>query len=96
MSADLPMYRARSHWKDRPDCPTELRQFAGKRIIPVLAGRVVKSMDGLSQEYLEADWRHAGVSLYLPNGDAYGDFNGDEERIITRRRSSSSSNLLFI
>lgn len=55
--------------KDAPDCPPELRVFAGRRIVPVLAGRIFKP---ISKTYTTAAFmaalRREGVSLLLPNG----------------------------
>lgn len=37
---------ARRALKDAPSCPHELRMFAGRRLIPVLAGRVIEPLSG--------------------------------------------------
>jgi hypothetical protein len=67
----------RSAVKDAADCPPELRMFAGKRIIPVLAGRIIKPPNkGVTAEELVAEWRVAGISLLLPSGDGRGFHDG--------------------
>ena len=63
----------RSKLKDAPDCPAEMRMFAGKRIIPVLAGRIIKPLSsGWTAEELTEEWRAAGVVLLLPSGQGLG------------------------
>ena len=64
----------RSQLKDAPDCLPELRMFAGKRILPVLAGSVVKPLTPqlLTAEQLVQQWRAAGISLLLPSGAGLG------------------------
>ena len=67
----------RSELKDKLDCPPELRMFAGKRIIPVLAGRIIKPLDkSITAEQLVAEWRAAGISLLLPSGAGLGFHDG--------------------
>ena len=47
--------------------------FAGKRIIPVLAGRIIKPLArNITAEQLVAEWRAAGISLLLPSGAGLG------------------------
>jgi hypothetical protein len=51
--------------------------FAGKRIIPVLAGRIIKPVTkGSTAEGLVHEWRDAGISLLLPSGDGLGFHDG--------------------
>ena len=67
----------RSDVKDASDCPPKLRMFAGKRIIPVLAGRIVKPLNkGLTAEELVAEWRAAGISLLLLSSEGLGFHDG--------------------
>ena len=63
----------RSQLKDAPDCPPELRMFAGKRIVSVLAGSIVKPLTPqLTAEQMVQQWRAAGISLLLPSGAGLG------------------------
>ena len=60
-----------------PDCPPELRVFAGKRILPVLAGRIIRPVSTVcTAEHLVAVWRAAGISVLLPSGDGLGFHDG--------------------
>ena len=62
--------------KDSPECPDALRVFTGRRVVPVLAGRIIRPMaEKLSPQQLVEEWREASVSLLLPGGDAlaFGD-----------------------
>lgn len=59
--------------KDAPDCPPELRIFTGRRIMPVLAGRIIKPIDGdWTVEEMVEEWQAAGIRLLLPNGKNLG------------------------
>ena len=59
--------------KDRPDCPPELRMFAGKQVRGALAGRVIKPMDAaaISARELCELWMESYIVL-LPSGDGLG------------------------
>jgi hypothetical protein len=57
-------------WKDRPDCPPELKIFAGKRVIGALAGRVIKPADkSISPKELAGLWKDMGYVVLLPSGE---------------------------
>ena len=63
----------RSELKDAPDCPPELRMFAGKRIVSVLAGGIIKPLTPqLTAEQLVQQWRAAGIALLLPSRAGLG------------------------
>jgi hypothetical protein len=57
--------------KDRPDCPPELKMFAGKKVFGALAGRIIKSVVNpqVSSQTLCAQWEQQGFTVLLPSGD---------------------------
>ena len=64
---------ARSARKDAPNCPPELRVFAGRLVMPVLAGRIIKPIAAsYTTDAFLTELRSAGVSLLLPSGSGLG------------------------
>ena len=59
--------------KDSPDCPPELKIFAGKQVWGALAGRIVKPVDrkAISAEALCDLWNTLGYTVLLPSGDGF-------------------------
>jgi len=60
--------------KDSPDCPPQLKIFAGKQVRGALAGRIIKPMDRkvMSSKDLCDVWKKAGYTVLLPSGDGLG------------------------
>ena len=60
--------------KDSPDCPPQLKIFAGKQVRGALAGRIIKPVDSkvISSENLCDEWQEAGYTVLLPSGDGLG------------------------
>jgi hypothetical protein len=60
--------------KDSPDCPPQLKIFAGKQVRGALAGRIIKPMDRkvMSSKDLCDLWKKAGYTVLLPSGDGLG------------------------
>ena len=58
-----------SKLKDSPDCPPELKIFAGKQVRGALAGRVIKPWDAaaISAQELCEHWMER-YTVLLPNG----------------------------
>lgn len=67
--ADAPPYCR--NLKDAPDCPPELRVFAGKQVRGALAGRAIKPFDRkeLPSAALCEVWKKEGFTVLLPSGD---------------------------
>ena len=62
--------RTRRKWKDRPNCPPELKIFSGKRVIGALAGRMIKPIDkSISPKQLSDLWKEMGYVVLLPSGE---------------------------
>lgn len=63
----------RRELNDRPDCPPELKVFAGKRVIGALAGRVIKPIDkSFAPKTLAELWKKMGYVVLLPSGEGLG------------------------
>ena len=60
--------------KDSPDCPPQLKIFAGKQVRGALAGRIIKPVDRkvMSSKDLCDVWEKAGYTVLLPSGDGLG------------------------